>query len=130
MVRRGDQPWKTTRSQTLRSQATSAEDIIWRELRGRRLGGHKFVRQAAIGSYFPDFLCRKLMVVIEIDGDTHSSAQEMANDVARTAYLEANGYRVLRVWNGEVRENLEGVLRTILTVLDEESGRGPDGGRV
>ena len=130
MVRRGDQPWATVRSQALRSRSTSAEDVMWRELRDRRLGGYKFVRQKAVGAYFPDFLCREFRVVVEIDGETHSTDVELAEDAARTAYLEANGYRVLRVWNGEVRENLDGVLRTIAMALDEISGRGPEGGRV
>ncbi len=103
---------------------------MWRELRNRRLSGYKFVRQAPVGAYFADFLCRECKVVVELDGETHSAEAELAHDAARTVFLETSGYRVLRVWNDELRTNMSGVLRTIASVLDEVSGRGPEDGTV
>jgi very-short-patch-repair endonuclease len=73
---RGPQPWLTNRSRVLRSQPISAEARLWAHLRNRQLGGYKFVRQMPIGPYFADFVCRECMVVVEVDGGTHSSDAE------------------------------------------------------
>ena len=115
---RGPQPWRTNRARVLRSSQVRAEDKLWDELRGRRLSGFKFVRQAAIGPYFADFLCREKKLVVEVDGGTHGSALEIAKDAARTATLELLGYRVLRVDNEEVERNVDGVLMSILHELE------------
>jgi very-short-patch-repair endonuclease len=97
-----------------------AELAMWQALRDRRLGGHKFIRQGAIGSYFGDFVCRDACVVVEIDGATHSTDDELAYDRVRTAYLEDHGYRVFRAHNIEVVRNLDGVLRSLLQMLEAE----------
>jgi very-short-patch-repair endonuclease len=94
---------------------------IWEELRDRRLGGYKFVRQAPIGSFYADFACRERMLVVEVDGATHSLDEEIAADAARTAHLAQLGYRVLRVGNDEIAGNLSGVLETILHELEKQS---------
>src|SRR5689334_9483915 len=99
---RGAQPWRTNRARALRSRHVSAEEKLSSELRNRRLGGFKFVRQAPVGSYFADFLCRERKFIIEIDGGTHSTRTEIAADDQRTAALNAMGFRVVRVHNTEV----------------------------
>ncbi len=114
------QPWKSERSRTLRANATSAEAKVWTQLRNRQLAGFKFVRQAAVGPYFADFVCRERRVILEIDGATHGSETEIAADFARTAELEALGYRVFRADNRDVFDNLEGVLRHLLAFLQGE----------
>lgn len=114
---RGTQPWRTNRSRVLRSQATSAEDKLWQRLHNRQLGRLKFVRQANIGPYFVDFVCRDKSLVIEVDGATHGEAEDIAFDQARTNRLEQLGYRVFRVHNSEVFENLDGVFETLLAAL-------------
>ncbi len=89
-------------------------------LRDRRLAGFKFRRQVPVGPYVLDFLCKdakQIALAIEADGDQHADSSA---DVARTAWLTANGYRVLRFWNGEILSNPEGVYEAILAALRGE----------
>jgi len=118
MRMRGPQPWLTNRARVLRSQPISAEAKLWGELRNRQLGGHKFVRQMPIRSYFADFVCRERMVIVEVDGGTHSTNPEVASDANRTAVLEQEGYRVFRVCNDDVYNNLDGVLDALLAFIE------------
>ena len=113
------QPWKTNRSQALRSRETSAETKLWARLRDRRLGGFKFVRQHPIGPYFVDFACRERKIAVEIDGGTHGTNPQIARDDVRTEYLRAQGYRVFRAFNGDVYHNLDGVLDGLLAVIEQ-----------
>jgi len=96
---------------------------MWQALRSRRLCGLKFVRQQPMGAYFVDFACREAKVVIEIDGVTHTSAVEQARDDARGAFLESKGYRVVRVTNTDVYENLDGVLETVFDAVERVRDR-------
>ena len=80
--------------------------MLWRRIRNRQLDGFKFVRQAAIGRYFPDFVCRERRLIIEVDGSQHADSNR---DRERDAKLMALGYRIVRVWNNDVLRNLEGV---------------------
>ena len=86
---------------------------MWRVLRDRQLGV-KFRRQHPIGPYIVDFFCEERCLVIEIDGGQHGPEV----DQARTEYLESNGMNVMRFWNNEVRENMEGVVATIQERLE------------
>ena len=110
---------ETRRARALRRDAPSAERIIWRHLRNRQLGGWKFVRQEPIGPYFADFVCREKMLVVEIDGATHSTDAEVASDTRRTAFLEARGFRMMRFINAQIYENINGALEAISRVLGE-----------
>ncbi len=92
---------------------TDVERKLWYAVRDRRLAGFKFRRQATIGPYVVDFLCAEANLIIELDGGQHD--QDV--DAKRTAYLEANGYRLLRFWNSDMVETFDGVLQTILTAL-------------
>jgi very-short-patch-repair endonuclease len=114
---RGTQPWKANRSRTLRANGTSAEDKLWHHLRDRRLGGFKFVRQFPIESYFVDFACRKKRLIVEIDGATHRNPAELACDHVRAQALIALGYKIVRVHNIDIYENVEGVLSQLLAEL-------------
>jgi very-short-patch-repair endonuclease len=109
---------KIGQARQLRRNQTSAEGLLWSRLRNRGLNGFKFVRQEPVGPYIVDMLCRMEMLVIEIDGATHSTDAEMQYDRRRTASLSKAGYRVLRFTNTEVYENLDGVLETILAKLE------------
>ena len=115
---------ETRRSRALRCDAPSAERVVWRHLRNRQLGGWKFVRQDSIGPYFADFVCRERKLIVEIDGATHSTDAEVASDARRTAFLEADGYRVIRFINEQIYENVDGALEEILRVLGDDAGRG------
>ena len=95
---------------------TNAENRMWYFLRNRRLNGYKFVREQVIGNYIADFVCREKKVIIEIDGGQHMKAMEY--DRQRTEFLEKNGYKILRAWNNEVTSNIQGVLETILHLLE------------
>jgi very-short-patch-repair endonuclease len=117
---RGPRPWKTDRARVLRSRSSSACDKMWAQLRNRKFGGFKFVREHPIGPFFVDFCCRAEKVVVEIDGGTHSTHEEDANDRAREAYLRAQGFRVFRAHNSEVYENLDGLRDTLLAFMRGE----------
>ena len=103
-------PRNTERARKLRREATPAERCLWAYLAKSRLGA-KFSRQMPIGPYFADFLCRELMLVVEIDGFSHEMRQEA--DAARTSVIEAAGYQVIRLTNAEVLGNTEGVALAI-----------------
>jgi very-short-patch-repair endonuclease len=105
------------RARTLRKTQTEAEKLLWAHLRDKRLHGHKFYRQVPIGPYIADFLRHEAKLIIEVDGATHSEAHELSYDEKREAFLNAQGYRVLRCNNGDVYESLETVLETILIWL-------------
>lgn len=100
----------------LRRDATDAEQRLWQELRGRRLGGHKFRRQWTLQPYVADFCCLEAMLIVEVDGGQHT----VAHDAARTAALKSRGFRILRFWNNDVLQNLDGVLDVILGALGGE----------
>jgi very-short-patch-repair endonuclease len=111
---RGAKVDKTNISRGLRRNATIAEQRLWYRLRSRSLYGMKFVRQEPIGSYIVDFVCREKRLIIEVDGGQHA---ENERDVVRDQWFRDHGYRVLRFWNNEVIQNIEGVLETIASTL-------------
>jgi very-short-patch-repair endonuclease len=87
------------------------------------LGDFKFVRQEPIGPYVVDFVCREQRLVIEIDGGQHATS---ARDVVRDRWLADHRYRVLRFWNNEVLENIEGVWETIFAAASAEAPPQPN----
>lgn len=98
----------------LRRDMTDAEKRIWYALRDRRFAGWKFRRQETIGDrYVVDFICFKASLIVEIDGGQHSDEV----DAERTAFLVAEGYRVIRFWNNDVMSNLEGVASRLYEAL-------------
>lgn len=97
----------------MRRETTDAESALWAELRSRRLGGLKFRRQWTLGPYIADFCCLERCLIVEADGGQHTSEA----DRARTDYLRARGFRILRFWNNDILTNKEGVLTTILGAL-------------
>ena len=111
----------TARPRQLRQNASIAENRLWYMLRNRNLEGHKFVRQFPFGPFIADFACREAALIVELDGGQH--ADNWA-DEKRTAFLNAEGYSVLRFWNNEVFENRDGVLSAILRVI--EGAPSPD----
>ncbi|HEX2981833.1 MAG TPA: endonuclease domain-containing protein [Anaerolineaceae bacterium] len=103
------------RSNALRHNLTPAEARLWQAIRSHRVEGVHFRRQHAIGPYIVDFCAPEKKLVIEVDGGQHLEVQ--AYDQQRTADLESKGYVVLRFWNNEVMENLDGVLLRIIDRL-------------
>ena len=103
------------RARTLRHNMTEAEKQIWQILRARQMEGHKFRRQVPIGRYIADFVCHDARLIVEIDGGQHDSSSYC--EIPRTEFLQNEGYRILRFWNDEIRENLGGVHHTIVDAL-------------
>jgi|SRR3989338_1216598 len=104
------------RRKELRRNQTQAEKIIWSRLRNKQINGLKFYRQWSIGSYILDFYCHPLKLAIEIDGGQHNE-----NDVyerTRTQFLQKQNIILLRFWNNEVLENIDGVMNNILEKSD------------
>ena len=100
------------RARALRRDMTPAERKLWRALRAVRPNAH-FRHQVPFGPYYADFASHAARLVIEVDGGQHTPQR----DAARTRFLEREGYRVLRFWNNEVIENLDGVLAVIAAAL-------------
>ena len=100
----------------LRRDQTDAERTLWFRIRDRRLGGLKFRRQVPIDRYVVDFCCETARLIIELDGGQHDTRS--AEDANRTAALEALGYLVLRFWNNEVLQNIDGVLQVIVETVN------------
>ena len=110
---------ETRRARELRRLSPAAERIPWARLKNRGVGGVKFVRSEPIGPYFADFACRSAKLIVEIDGATHSTDDEIAHDDHRTAFLQAQGYRVIRFSNEQVYENVDAIVDEIVRVLGE-----------
>jgi len=104
-------PRMLDRARALRHDATPPEGILWSVLRGRRLGELKFRRQVVIGPYVVDFCCQEKMLIVELDGMSHDT--KTVQDALRDRWLMDQGYRVLRVTNWDVNEDLEAVARAI-----------------
>ncbi|NMC72839.1 MAG: endonuclease domain-containing protein [Geobacteraceae bacterium] len=95
----------------LRNNSTDAERLLWRHLRHSQLEGVKFRRQQAVESYIVDFVSYTPKLAIELDGSQHMN--NGLPDEKRNICLQNNGFTVLRFWNNEVFENLQGVLEVI-----------------
>lgn len=100
----------TSRARRLRGEATDVERLLWSKLRARQLLGAKFVRQFAVGGYIADFACREHRLIVELDGSQHLDNDY---DLTRTESLQSLGYKLLRFWNRDVIEDLDGVVSMI-----------------
>ena len=101
------------RRRDLRRNQTEAEKILWKQLRNKGLFGLKFFRQYSVGAYIIDFYCPEYKLAIELDGGQHAEEENQEYDKIRTNYLESIGVEVMRFWNNEVLQNIEGVLEKI-----------------
>ncbi|HVK54529.1 MAG TPA: endonuclease domain-containing protein [Burkholderiales bacterium] len=108
----------TPLARRLRRNMTDVERLLWRQLRAHRFSDYKFRRQHQIGSFIVDFACMDAKLIIELDGGQH--AEQSKKDEVRDAWLLSQGYRVLRFWNNDVIQNLEGVLQRIAEALPPE----------
>lgn len=101
--------------QDLRKNDTPQEKILWNRLRRKNVT-YKFKRQQSIGDFIADFYCSARKLVVEIDGSQHLDNVE--NDQERTNYLESLGIRVIRFWNNDINNNIDGVLMKIQEELE------------
>jgi very-short-patch-repair endonuclease len=100
-----------SRVKELRNNPTEAERFLGQHLRRRRLGGYKFRRQQPLGKYIVDFVCLEKRLIIEVDGGQHNT--RAAYDQQPTTWIERQGFRVLRLWNHEVLQNIQAVKEAI-----------------
>ena len=108
-------------SRQLRTEMTDAEKHLWQRLRMKQLGV-KFRRQHPAGKYILDFASIDATLAIEIDGGQHNEMQ--TEDNLRSEWLKNHGWKVLRFWNNEVSQNIEGVVEVILqSILKSSTGR-------
>ena len=102
----------------LRRNPTSAEQRLWAALRNQQIDGVRFRRQHAIGNFIVDFCAPRQKLIIELDGSQHLEQHEY--DTERTAFLQSQGYRVLRFWNMDVMKDLRGVVTAIQRALKDD----------
>ncbi|MFN8994060.1 MAG: endonuclease domain-containing protein [Alphaproteobacteria bacterium] len=107
------------RARSLRVHSTEAEKKLWNHLRNRQIAGYKFRRQHTVNGFYLDFACEDLKLAIELDGGQHNDPVHGAHDTRRAAALHKSGWRILRFWNNEVMENIEGVLAVIAQALTQ-----------
>ena len=104
-------------AKALRKNSTLSEQKLWAQLRNRQLDGFKFRRQVPIGPFIVDFVCLNQKLVVELDGWTHSTPEELSYDQRRTAFLNSEGYRVVRFDNIQSLHGMDGLLTLILDQL-------------
>ena len=109
---------KTDFARSLRQKQTDAKILLWAKLREIRLSGIKFRRQHSIGEYVVDFICIQSNLIVEVDGSQHSGERNQVYDSKRTVWLEQQGFRVLRFWDNDVLNNIEGVTGQIFEVIN------------
>lgn len=102
----------------LRKNLTLQEKKLWNIIRNKQINNYKFLRQYIIGNYIVDFVCREKKLIIEIDGGQHNESSKTEYDNKRTKYFESLGFKVLRFWNNEIDDNIEGVYEELLKYLD------------
>ncbi len=102
----------------LRKESTPAERKLWSLIRNDQLGVN-FRRRHAIGKYIPDFVCVQKKFIIELDGSQHLEQEEYDNE--RTKYLKSLGYKVIRFWNNDVVNNIDGVIFAIIYAMENEA---------
>jgi very-short-patch-repair endonuclease len=110
-------PQTRQHAKAMRRKMTRAETILWTRLKGRQLHGFQFRRQLVIGPYIADFACEQRRLVIEVDGATHSTPVERVHDEVRRRFIEGQGWVIRRFWNGDIYENEDGVVASILDYL-------------
>jgi very-short-patch-repair endonuclease len=113
---RGPERGTVAIARRLRTNQTGAETVLWNRIRNRLIDGHKFVRQEPVEGFICDFVCRSKMIVIEVDGGQHN---ESVKDMRRDRQLGDAGFRVLRFWNNDVIQNIDGVVAAIQAELSK-----------
>jgi very-short-patch-repair endonuclease len=114
---RDSEPRSIGRARALRKRMTEAEVILWSKLRSHAANGFHFRKQHPVGPYIVDFACLKAHLVVEVDGETHSTEAELDHDRRRDQFLRAHRWRVLHVTNEDVYQHLDVVMEAIAREL-------------
>ena len=104
-------------AKNLRNNSTKQEVILWQYLKGKQLCGVKFRRQQPIGNYIVDFVSMSEKIIIELDGSQHNSDDGQLYDKERDNFLSDLGYKVIRIWNNDIDNNIEGVIDSIRSAI-------------
>jgi very-short-patch-repair endonuclease len=109
------------RANSMSKQMTKSEQILWFNILSKKqLGGYKFIKQKQVFNYIVDFYCSELLLVIEVDGSSHDDRLEY--DTQRDGFLSGCGLEVIRISNGDVEKNLEGVNLYLMKVVKDRFG--------
>ncbi len=119
MPLRKSKPITYHRARNFRRIPTLAEAKLWSYLRTHQLHNIHFRRQHPIGKYVVDFCAPRQKLIIELDGSQHLNNQEY--DAERNLFLTVRGYTVLRFWNSDITNNMDGVILTIEQALYKNS---------
>ncbi|MBI9032926.1 MAG: DUF559 domain-containing protein [Bacteroidales bacterium] len=110
----------------LRMTMTKAEACLWKyALKGRKLSGYQFRRQRPIHNFIADFMCKELMLVIEVDGVTHLWDEVYEKDVKKQKYLEEVGFTVLRFTDDQVLRDISNVIRALEIYIEDYEEKNP-----
>ncbi len=107
----------TLNARNLRKNMTTQERKLWNIIKNKQFYNYKFLRQYVIGGYIVDFICREEKIIVEIDGGQHNQNENIKYDKNRNKYLENLGYKVVRFWNNEIDDNIEGVYRKLQEIV-------------
>ena len=116
-AREGGPRKNIARARQFRRAQTKAEKKLWRALRRNLADGFYFRRQQPIGPYIVDFFCPRAKLIVELDGGSHTFNRGIEHDKIRTRWLEQRGYSIIRFWNDNIFESLDGVAGAILEAL-------------
>ncbi len=112
---------KYLRARNLRKNLTQQERKLWNILRNKQFHNLSFRRQHPIGNYIVDFICRSQKLIIELDGGQHNIDENIRYDKERTIFLENLGFKVIRFWNNDIDNNIEGVIKFIEENINQPS---------
>jgi len=128
MAKRSISDFKRNTANKLRANTTAAEQILWRHLRRLDVKGSHFRRQVVIGPYIADFACLAEKLIVEVDGSQHGEDAGLRHDEARTRWLQAEGFRVIRFWNNDVMSKTDAVMDAIHNMIAVTPPRLPAAG--
>ncbi len=106
-------------SRELRNHSTLSEVLFWQRIKGKQFRGYQFNRQKPLGNYIVDFYCKKLDLVIEIDGDSHFHETSVVNDQKRQQILENSGLTFFRILDIDVKNRMSTVLNLLNDLVDK-----------
>jgi very-short-patch-repair endonuclease len=106
-------PKAIKRARRFRKEPTKTESLLWQRLRGEKLAGAKFRRQADIGSVVVDFACIQARLIVEVDGGIHDHPDVIRKDTIRDHALKVQGFNILRFSAVAIESDLEAVLIAI-----------------
>ncbi|TAJ71530.1 MAG: endonuclease domain-containing protein [Phenylobacterium sp.] len=112
----------------MRSDLSEPEVILWSRLKLLRARGFHFRRQAPFRGYFLDFVCNTRRIVIEVDGAQHGVDTQAEHDAVRDAVLQKHGFRTLRFWASDVRQDADWVMDQIIATLEAAPSTRPSAG--